>query len=90
MTREHRCPKCASDRMIEGAYVAGAQGARASVGVERRADRDRTSRSVSTPLRASICGSCGFVELYADKPEKLHEAYVQSSRPEASANHPAD
>lgn len=75
MTSYHRCAKCSSDRMIDGAFMAGAQGARIVVGVERHPDRGRLTRSVSTMVHASVCGSCGYVELWANRPEELFDAY---------------
>lgn len=75
MTSYHRCTKCNSDRMIDGAYIAGAQGARIVVGVEHHPDRGRLTRVVSTQIHASVCGSCGYVELWANRPDEVWEAY---------------
>ena len=71
----HRCSKCNSDQMIDGAYVADAQGPRVVVGVEHHPDRGRLTHVVNTQVHASICGSCGFVELYANRPAELFDAY---------------
>lgn len=30
------------------------------------------------PMRASICGSCGYTEFYATNPEELYDAYQES------------
>ncbi len=84
MSAYHRCPKCNSDHMIDGGYVADAQGPRVVVGVERHPDRGRLTRTASTMVHASVCGACGFVELYANRPEELYEAYQtveRSARP---------
>ena len=75
MTSYHRCTKCNSDHMIDGAYIADAQGPRVVVGVESHPDRGRLTRSVSTQVHASVCGSCGFVELWANRPIELYDAY---------------
>lgn len=81
MSGYHRCPKCNSDHMMDGAYVAGADGPRVVVGVDRHPDRGPLLRSASTRVHASICGSCGFVELWANKPAELYDAYSQAELP---------
>jgi predicted nucleic-acid-binding Zn-ribbon protein len=71
----HRCPKCASTQMVDGAWVAPAQGTRVVVGVDRHPDRGALPRPMSTQVHASVCGACGYVELYANQPRELYEAY---------------
>ena len=71
----HRCPKCASDRVMDGAFAAGAQGARIVVGVARHPDHGPLDATVRTRVHASVCGSCGYVELWADRPDELWEVY---------------
>ncbi len=88
MSAYHRCPKCNSDQMIDGGYVADAQGPRVVVGVDRHPDRGRLAHSASTLIHASVCGSCGFVELYANRPDELYVAYQQAERADRSAPHP--
>lgn len=75
MTSYHRCSKCSSDQMMDGAYIAGADGPRVVVGVERHPDKGRLTRAVSTQIHCAVCGSCGYVELWANKPTELYEAY---------------
>ena len=75
MSSYHRCSKCNSDHMIDGAYVADAQGPRVVVGVERHPDKGRLTHVVSTQIHASLCGSCGFIEFYANRPGELYDAY---------------
>lgn len=80
MTHAHRCPKCASNHMADGAYVADAKGPRVVVGVDRHPDRGALPQPMSTRIHASVCGSCGFVELYADQPAELWAAYEATER----------
>lgn len=87
MSAYHRCPKCNSDQMIDGGYVADAQGPRVVVGVERHPDHGPLARGASTMIHASVCGSCGFVELYANRPDELYDAYQQADR--AAHSHPS-
>lgn len=75
MSSYHRCIKCNSDQMIDGAFVADAQGPRVVVGVEQHPDKGRLTHVASTQIHASICGSCGYVELYANRPAELNAAY---------------
>jgi hypothetical protein len=65
---------------MEGAYVAAADGARVVVGVDRHPDRGRLERSVSTGIHAAVCGSCGFVEFYANQPGELYDVYLRAAR----------
>ena len=80
MSAYHRCPKCSSDQMMDGAYLADATSTRVVVGVERHPDHGPLERQASTQVHASVCGQCGFVELYADQPAELHDAYRRAAR----------
>lgn len=75
MSGYHRCPKCNSDHMVDGAYVADAGGARVVVGTDHHPDRGRLPTAVSTQVHASVCGACGYVELYANQPAELYAMY---------------
>jgi len=79
MSAYHRCPKCASDHMMDGAYVADAGGAKVIVGVARHPDLGQLPRPASTQVHASICGACGFVELYANQPTEMFAAYRRAA-----------
>jgi hypothetical protein len=74
--------------MIDGAFMGAAGGARVVVGVEHHPDKGRLTRSVSTQIHASICGACGYVELYCNQPGELYDAYthgVVKPRPEVKS-----
>jgi hypothetical protein len=60
---------------MDGAYVADAEGPRVVVGVEHHPDKGPLPRAVSTRIHACVCGSCGFVELYANQPQELWDMY---------------
>jgi len=75
MSSYHRCPECASGRMIDGSYVADSSGERIVVGVDQHPDHGRLDRPMSTQIHACVCGACGFIEFYANQPAELHEAY---------------
>ena len=80
MSAYHRCTKCNSDQMMDGAYLAGSGSARIVVGVERHPDLGPLPRGASTQVHASVCGACGFVELYANQPAELYAAYKRSGK----------
>lgn len=79
MTSYHRCSKCSSPDMVDGAYVADAQGIRIVIGVDSHPDRGKLLEAASTRIHAALCGSCGFVELYANKPRELLDVYLQAA-----------
>lgn len=76
----HRCSKCASDQMVDGAFVADATGVRIVAGVDRHPDHGPLGRAASTQVHASLCGVCGYIELYANRPDELNALY-RSARP---------
>jgi hypothetical protein len=70
--------------MIDGAYVSGAEASGIVVGVDHHPDHGPLDRPVSTRIHACVCGSCGFVEFYANKPVELYDAYRRAERRAAS------
>ena len=71
----HRCTRCASDRVMDGAFVADAQGPRIVVGVAHHPDHGELDATVRTQVHASVCGACGYVELWANQPGELWDVY---------------
>ncbi len=84
MTSYHRCHRCNSDKMMDGVYIVDAQGVRVVVSAERQPDPGGVSHPVSTLVHACVCGSCGFVELWANRPNELWEAYLRSEQTKGS------
>ena len=82
MSSYHRCPKCNSDHMMDGAYISDATNQRLVVGVDRHPDLGRLHHAASTQVHTSVCGSCGFVEMYANQPAELYEAYRKAGHSE--------
>lgn len=79
MNQADTCPKCGSDEIVPRALVIdrgdyNAQG-KLQAGIEKNPDALFFKQLVPTELYASICGSCGFTELYATNPRKVYEAY---------------
>jgi len=69
--------------MIDGAHLSEAEGSRLVVGVDWHPDHGRVPKPASTRVHASVCGACGFVELYANKPGELMDAYRRAIPREA-------
>lgn len=80
----HRCSKCGSDHMVDGAFIADATGVRIVAGVDSHPDHGPIGRAASTQVHASLCGACGYIELYANRPGELNAAY-RSARPKDSS-----
>lgn len=89
MSSYHRCSKCNSSQMMDGAYIANADGPRLVVGVASHPDRGRLPRPVSTQVHVSVCGSCGYVELWANQPREMYEAYQRAERRTVSVPEPS-
>lgn len=74
-----RCPRCDGDAMIPDAFVyaEGYGSATLSVGIFTKPKAKIMKGPVRTPLRLSVCGDCGHVEIEASEPRVLWEAYVE-------------
>lgn len=70
--------------MMDGAFFADPSGQRVVVGIDRHPRHGPLARSASTQVHARLCGSCGFVELYANQPAELYEAYCEAGRAKES------
>jgi predicted nucleic-acid-binding Zn-ribbon protein len=76
MVENGRCPKCGSGDRIPGVHVHGgfhARSLQAEIVENPEAWRDKGIHE--GVLSATICGRCGFAELYVKDPEELLEAY---------------
>jgi len=76
MTNQSRCPKCGSDNQIPDVRVHGGFHAR-SLKVEIVEDpKAWLDKGVhESILTATVCGQCGFTELYVKNPAELVKAY---------------
>ena len=82
MKQSGTCPKCASKQIIERAIVQD----RSHLPVDQRLRvitfRDPQAAFDTEPVFSSvsawICGDCGFMELYANKPEVLKDALLNA------------
>ncbi len=76
-----RCPVCGSDRLILGVDLRD-RGPYPSIQheVELIAHPQRLMNrgGITSPVRATICGECGYVMLFADLPSDLWRVYRES------------
>ena len=75
------CPKCQSPFILPEVRVRDTgQASLADLHVEVLKDPDALifGNPVHSEIKAWICGSCGFTELYAEEPGNLWVAYKES------------
>ncbi len=74
-----RCTRCNSDAVIPDAhvFVPDLGSSRIQVGIERKPDARILKDPARTDVRVRICGDCGLVEVEADDPGYLWDAYVE-------------
>ncbi len=80
MPNQNTCAKCGSTELIpdvavltEGHLVEGNRGVMAEV--ERRPRALLLKDPFRTPLKATVCGECGFTEIYATDAHELLSAH---------------
>jgi predicted nucleic-acid-binding Zn-ribbon protein len=75
MKKTGKCPKCGStDVIIDAKAVDRAHGgseADMKIATFRKPDALVFKQKQETPVSAWVCGSCGFVEFYADDPRSI-------------------
>ena len=70
------CARCGSDKIIEDAKVEDHISAGRRVALEvmighQKGSGMRVNRPVRVPIKARICGECGFTEMYVSEPARL-------------------
>ena len=78
-----RCPVCGSDRLIPGVDLRDRY-RRSTIQheVELIAHPQRLINrgGITSPVRATVCGACGYVMLFADLPGDLWRIYQAQQR----------
>ena len=76
------CAKCGSARVIpmakmhdQGQYSDG----KLKATIQKKPDAWIFKGTVGVPLRARICGDCGFTELFAEKADALYKAWTRAA-----------
>jgi hypothetical protein len=76
------CSKCGSDRIMANVRLVDRTGHTSAEDLTAEVYEYPNALffngAVGVTLRAHICGSCGYSELYADTPEGLWQAYCTS------------
>jgi predicted nucleic-acid-binding Zn-ribbon protein len=81
MKTSEACPKCKSPYIIPDVRIRDTgQASSGALQVEVLKDPDALlfGKPVHSEMKAWICGSCGFTELYAEDPGNLWVAYKES------------
>ncbi len=76
------CTKCGSDKMIPKAVLwdqGQSSNQRLNVIVERHPEALLFRGTTMSQLYAHVCGECGFTEIFADNPQELYRAYLESN-----------
>jgi predicted nucleic-acid-binding Zn-ribbon protein len=82
MVDDGRCPKCGSEDRIPDVHVHGGFHARSlMVEIVEKPESWFEKGIHEGVLKATICGRCGFAELYVKNPEELLEVYRQKQSP---------
>ena len=73
------CTRCGSDAIIPDAfaYVKDVGSVKPPAGVFKKPEAVFMKQPVRTDLRLRVCGDCGLVEVEAEDPHALWEAYVE-------------
>ena len=73
------CTRCGSDAIIPDAfaYVKDVGSVKPQAGVFKKPEAVFMKQPVRTDLRLRVCGDCGLVEVEAEDPHALWEAYVE-------------
>lgn len=73
------CIKCGSDKIIPQAKVIDRGDYNSegdlSISIDEKPDAFIFKQRIRSGITAKVCGSCGFIEFYADEPESLYSAY---------------
>ena len=75
MSESDICPKCGAEGVTIDANIADTLEESLTAQVHTKPGAMFFKGTVSVPLKALVCGACGFAELYATNPSKLLEAH---------------
>ncbi|MEO0556838.1 MAG: hypothetical protein AAF170_01510 [Bacteroidota bacterium] len=69
------CLRCGSSSVIPDAEIIDSNGSPLKVNVQRKPEASMFKGRVYSTVRFQVCGVCGNVEMYAEDPEALWDAY---------------
>ena len=80
MTDIKKCPKCGYAQIMNDVQVVDldSHAENLAVQVQQKPQARLFKGGVRVPLKAQVCGTCGYTELYAKDPTRLLEAHEQA------------
>jgi predicted nucleic-acid-binding Zn-ribbon protein len=79
---DRRCPKCGSEDVIPNIHVSGDfHDRKLKVAIAENPEAWLFKGVHESILTSTMCGQCGFVELYAKNPTEILKAYRQKQQP---------
>ena len=85
-----KCRKCGSEVIVHRAMVVNCYGNTGGMetNVSLRVDGNphavfRSKESARSIFHAEVCSNCGYVELYADSPAELLQAFAAAQGPDS-------
>lgn len=85
MKKTGKCPKCESTNIIPEAKIIAQEAMDAAIPIftlKARVVRHPHAMIFEKPehtvLKAWICGNCGYTEIYADDPQRLHDTHLEA------------
>ena len=78
--QQSRCVRCQSDKMIPDLQIVDQMGhyLRLAVSVNEHPEAMMFKGKHYGPVRARVCGSCGYLETYVENPAESYDAYLAS------------
>ncbi len=77
MANPKKCSKCESTQVINEVKVVDTYDEDLKVQVQQRPQALLLKGTVRVPLKAQVCSTCGYTELYATDPKRMLEAHEQ-------------
>jgi hypothetical protein len=75
MSASSKCPKCESTKVIPDAYLREQTGHTVEIVAQSRPDAKLFKKGTIAKVRALICGSCGYVELFMPTYQEFYKEY---------------
>lgn len=86
----NQCLKCKSQNIIPGVRLLESGSDNTSKDIKLAVDEDPEAiffhGRTETPAYAHVCADCGYVEIYAQNPKLLFDAYAEIIKNKAGSN----
>ena len=84
------CPKCGSQRVVPELQLVGYLWAESQLAFHEKPGGLFSSQPHYAPVKAWLCGECGYVEFYASNMKYLVKAHERLQRKRAAEQAPVD